>query len=192
MAGRGREIYFKVKPFLIGLSKLCNLFPVKVRIKLFESVRMIKGKKGIAIRYIFLKSLCKECGDNVGVREGVYIYNPQKLSLGNNVSINPMCYLDALGEIKIGNDVSIAHGVTIMSTSHNYEDLECPIKDQGCKTKNVIIENNVWIGAKATILYGIKIGQGSIIGANAVVTKDVESGNIVGGVPAKFIKKRGF
>jgi acetyltransferase-like isoleucine patch superfamily enzyme len=101
-----------------------------------------------------------------------------------------MCYLDATGGINIGNDVSIAHGVTIMLTTHRYDDLEIPIKDQPIEVLLTTIEENVWIGAKSTILAGIIIGTGSIVGANCVVTKMVPPNVIVAGVPNRILKIR--
>lgn len=84
----------------------------------------------------------------------------------------------------------IAHGVTILSTTHKFVDVNVNIKDQRIEEKKTIIENNVWIGAKATILSGIRVGRGSIIGANSVVTHNVPENSVVGGVPARVIKKR--
>lgn len=190
MVKRGRYLFDKVKPTLSFLSKCLCILPYSMRYKLFEHYRMTKGIKGIALRYILLKTLCKACGNNVAIESSVYLLNPARLSLGNNVSINPMCYIEAAGEISIGNDVSIAHGVTVMSTSHQYTNLEIPIKDQGISYEKVVIGSNVWIGAKATILSGTTIRSGVIVGANAVVTKDVPENTIVGGVPARLIKSR--
>lgn len=149
-----------------------------------------KGIVGIAIRYIVLKSILPDLGDNVSIHENVYLYSPENLHIGNNVSIHPMCYIDATGGIDIGDDVSIAHSVTIMSSTHNYSSLEISIKDQDVYCINTKISDNVWIGAKATILSGVIINSGSIVGANALVSKDVECNMIVGGVPAREIKKR--
>lgn len=101
-----------------------------------------------------------------------------------------MSYLDCTGELNIGNDVSIAHGTTIMTSSHNYSKDTIPIKDQGMSYKKVVIEDNVWIGAKVIILYGLLIKQGTIIAANSTVTKDVISNVIVAGSPAKILKYR--
>ena len=136
-----------------------------------------------------LKTLA-DIGDNVSINPNIYIFNPENLSIGNNVSIHPMCYIQASGGIKIGNDVSIAHGVTLLSESHRFSNLNIPIKDQGLDYKETIIQSNVWIGAKASILAGVTVKSGSIIGAGAVVTKEVEEYSIVGGVPAKVIKSR--
>lgn len=187
---RGREKFKRVKPFIIFMTRVCGIVPINIRIKLFEYFRFTKGSKGLVIRYVLLKALSKSCGDNVSIHPGVYLLNPQNVYIGDNVSIHPMCYLDATGGINIGNNVSIAHGVTVMSTTHTYDDLEIPIKDQPFKVLLTTIDENVWIGAKSTILAGIKIGTGSIVGANCVVTKMVPPNVIVAGVPAKIIRER--
>ena len=77
-----------------------------------------------------------------------------------------------------------------MSENHIFKDLNIPIREQGELRYKTVIEDNVWIGAGAKILPGVVIGKGSIIASGAVVTKDVENFSVVGGVPAKFIKKR--
>ncbi len=187
---RGREKFYKYKKYIILLSKFLGLIPVKIRHKLFEHFRMTKGIKGIVIRFALLKSIAIRCGDNVSIQPGVYLLNPGNISIGNNVSVHPMCYLDAAGEIIIGNDVSIAHGVTVMSTEHNFDDIDKPIKDQGITAQKTIINDNVWIGAKVTILAGIEISSGSIIGANTIITKNVEADSIAVGNPGRIIKKR--
>jgi len=187
---RGRDKFNKYKKHIIFLSNFLSVIPLRIRNKLFEHFRMTKGLKGIAIRYALLKSIAIKCGDNISIHPGVYLLNPEKIIIGNNVSIHPMCYIDATGEIIIGNDVSIAHGASIMSTSHEFERKDIPIKDQGLNLSKTMINNNVWIGAKATILSGILIESGSIVAANAVVTKNVPENTVVGGIPAKIIKER--
>jgi acetyltransferase-like isoleucine patch superfamily enzyme len=187
---RGRNVFKKFKGVFNILTKFFKLFPMKLRKKLFEHYRNKKGKLGLALRYILLKSIAKKCGDNVSIHPDCYIFAADNLEIGDNVSIHPMCYIDATGGIEIGDDVSIAHAVSILSTSHNYLDHNVPIKDQGCDYKKTVIGNNVWLGAKATIMYGKHIGDGVIIGANSVVTRDVENNMIAAGSPAKVIKER--
>jgi len=187
---RGRDKFQKYKFGLNLVKRIFLIFPYTIRVKFFEHYRMIKGIKGLGIRYALLSSICKKCGDNVAIHPNVYLYNMYGMYIGNNVSIHPMCYIDGFGGIEIGDNVSIAHGVTIMSTEHIFDRIDIPIKDQGTYGEKVIINENVWIGAKAVILAGVTIGRGSIIGAGAVVTKDVSQDVIVGGVPAKLIRKR--
>ena len=187
---RGREQFKKVKWILVLLEKYYRLYPLKSRKKKFEKKRFKKGKWGLAVRYALLKSIANSVGENVSIHQGCYILNAEKLSIGNNVSIHPMCYLEALGGITIGNDVSIAHGTTILSTSHNFSRTDIPMKDQGITAKKTIIKDNVWLGAKVTVLAGLTIESGCVIGAGAVLTRDTEKDTVYVGVPANKIKGR--
>jgi acetyltransferase-like isoleucine patch superfamily enzyme len=187
---RGREKFQKYSRVIGLLIKGFSILPEGLRVKIFENSRMITGKKGIAIRYILLKTLSKRCGDNVSIHPNVYLFATKNLTIGSNVSIHPMCYIDATGDIEIGNDVSIAHSATIMSTEHIYDNLKINIKDQGIKNFKTSISSNVWIGSGSRILAGTNINEGSIIAAGAVVKGEVKKNSIYGGVPAKFIKER--
>ena len=175
---RGREVFKKYKKAIVFVGKCLNILPQKVQYKLFIKTRKITGGGGMVIRYILIKNLARSVGDNVSIHPDVYMFNIQNLSIGDNVSIHPMCYIEAYGGIEIGNDVSIAHGVTIMSVTHRYSDIDVPIKDQGIVGKPITISDNVWIGAKASILGDVVINSGVIIGAGAVVNKDVEKNTI--------------
>lgn len=187
---QGRALFKKFFPLLRSISFIINIFPRKLRIKLFYCIRFFPGILGIALRYCLIKTIAVNCGDNVSIHSGVYILNPTGLSLGSNISIHPMCYIECgTGKISIGNDVSIAHGSTIIATTHKYEDRNIVIKNQGIKAGDIQISDDVWIGAKSTVLCGVRIGTHSIIGANAVVTKHVPPYSVAAGVPAKIIKK---
>ncbi|MBQ8043147.1 MAG: acyltransferase [Clostridia bacterium] len=188
---RGREKFNRYKNILNIATKVIALLPKKIRLKLFYHFRKTQGNKGLALRYILLKSLCRKCGDNVSIQPDVYIFHPENLTIGDNVSIHPMCYIECgEGEIIIGNDVSIAHAVTILAFNHRYSDMSINIKDQGIDVGKTIVNNNVWIGAKSTVLMGRVIGTGAIIAANTVVSRDVEQNTIVGGIPNRVIKRR--
>lgn len=191
MVERGRDKFQKAKPLILAAVRFYRIFPLKIRIKLLEHYRGMKGTKGLVLRYVLLKSIAKCCGDNVSVHPGVYLLHPQGLSLGDNVSIHPMCYLDATGGITVGNDVSIAHGCSILSTTHTYKDPVLPIKDQPLEAQETVLQDNVWLGAKVTVLCGMTVGSGSVVGANAVVTHNIPANQIAVGVPAKAIKERG-
>lgn len=98
MSGRsGRNIYQRNENWINLAVKAINLLPKKFRSKMLVSCRNTKGRKGIAIRYVLLKSLAKQCGKNVVVKEMVILENVQGLVLGDNVSIHPFCYIEALG-----------------------------------------------------------------------------------------------
>lgn len=138
------------------------------------------------IRQIACKLLFIKCGKNVDI--GKHIKFSTSIILGNNSGIGDNNYFQ--GEIEIGNDVMIGPEVMFIATNHNYADISIPMNKQGENSKKIIIGNDVWIGARAIILSGVHIEDGSIIGAGAVVTKDVKKNTIVGGVPAKEIGKR--
>jgi len=151
-------------------------------------LKSIPGKLGCILRNILLPY---QKGINVTIWDHVQIDSPSKLIIGNNVSVNRGCILHAGGEIEIGNDVLIGPGVIIYSQNHSYRDLSKKIINQGYNTKKVNIDSNVWIAANAIILPGVTIGEGAVVAAGSVVTKDVEPNTIVGGNPAIFIKIRG-
>ena len=94
-----------------------------------------------------------------------------------------------IGPVNIGNHVNLAQGITITALNHNFSDLQKRIDEQGISTALVTIGNDIWIGANAVVLPGVTIGDHSVVAAGAVVTKNVPSGCVVAGVPAKVIKR---
>lgn len=104
---------------------------------------------------------------------------------GKNVFINSGCKFQDQGGISIGNNVLIGHNVVLATINHG----EKPEERGDMYLKPIVIEDDVWIGANATVLQGVTIGKGAIVAAGAVVTKDVEPYTVVGGVPARFIKR---
>lgn len=126
--------------------------------------------------------------------ENAYVENNVYLSKGNNLKIGRGCQINEnvfIQQAIIGNNVLIAPNVAILSISHNHENLDVPIVDQGDTEPNPpIIGDGVWLGRNVIIMPGIIIGEGSIVGAGAVVTKNVPAYVIVGGVPARVIKTR--
>ena len=140
--------------------------------------------------FLFQKMTAKSV-DRLIIRAGVYISGYGNLATGSNVSINHNCFLSCEGGVTIGDDVSIAHGVTILSSKHSFSNSDTPIKSQPVTFHPVVIGNNIWIGAKATILAGVHLADGTIVGAGAVVTKSVlQQDTINGGVPARHIGNR--
>lgn len=184
------KAFNRFKPIILIVSRFYSLFPKKSLKRMLNFHRNTSGNLGYGIRYCIMKNLAISCGENVAIDVGVFFFNPENMSFGNNVSINPMTYLSGIGGLTIGNDVSIAHRVTIMTATHNYDDINIPIKKQGITIKPVSIGDNVWIGAGVTIVAGKSIGSGTIIGANSLVTKDIPMNEIWGGVPAKYLRKR--
>lgn len=144
---------------------------------------------GDFFRYLISKPFFSSLG-RVRICEGVTIWFPSKIRIGNNVTLNEWVYVSGYGGIEIGDNVRIGHRTSILSSNHSYEDIEIPICMQKITAKPVQIENDVWIGCNVTILAGVKIGQGSVIGAGSVVTKNIPPYSIAAGVPSRIIKKR--
>lgn len=185
----GRQLFNKYE-ILIKISvRFFKLLPKKFRTFLWYRVQSWHGKIGIGLRYSILSSMIAECGKNVSVETYVDIRNWEKLHVGDNVSINAMSYIDAAGGIYIGNNVSIAHNTSLVSFNHTWDDNTIPIKYNPSKFGPIIIDDDVWVGCGCRILANVRIESRSIIAAGAVVVKDVEYGSVVGGTPAKLIKK---
>ena len=94
-----------------------------------------------------------------------------------------------IGPVTIGNHVNLAQGITVTALNHNFSEPGKRIDEQGVSTGQVVIGDDVWIGANAVILPNVSIGCHSVVAAGAVVTKDVPDGCAVAGVPAKIIKR---
>jgi len=147
-----------------------------------------KKIRGFICRYIFRKS-----GRNINVKRGVHFGTGRDVEIGNNSDIGLNAYITGIGaggELIIGDNVIMGPEVVILTLGHYYNDINTPINQQGYFATKVIIEDDVWIGTRVIILPGVKIGKGSIVGAGAVITKDVPPYTVVGGVPAKIIKRR--
>jgi len=188
---RGREKFAKFKPTINALTKIYSFFPRSMRSRKMASLRKRTGKIALVKRYCLLRTLAKSVGDNVSVFPDVYLQNIQEMEIGSNVSFQPMVYIEAYGGVKIGDDVSLAEGASLFSVNHGFKDIKTPIKDQPLTALPIVIENNVWIGAKATVLGGVKVASGTIVAAGAVVCIETEKNSTVAGVPAKLIKVRG-
>ncbi|RZB29728.1 MAG: hypothetical protein SRB1_02008 [Desulfobacteraceae bacterium Eth-SRB1] len=110
-----------------------------------------------------------------------------KVLIGENFYLNAGCHL--LGDIRIGDNVMIGPQTIFWGRDHGMK-LGIPMNSQPHSIEKIVIENDVWIGANVTILKNVMIKEGAIVAAGAVVTKNVSSNTIVGGIPAKVIGKR--
>lgn len=128
-------------------------------------------------------------GENVDSSFGLFppFYTDcgKNIHIGNGVFINSGCHFQDQGGIYIGDGSLIGHNVVIATLNHDLN----PNSRSDMFPKPVKIGKNVWVGSNATILQGVTIGDGAIIAAGAVVTKNVPENTVVGGVPAKIIKK---
>ncbi|WP_317042156.1 LbetaH domain-containing protein [Tenacibaculum jejuense] len=161
------------------------------RSRLIRFPIIIRGRKSID----FGKGLTT----GIGCRIEAYpdkLRNDKLIVFGDNVQLNDYVHITAMNKVVIGNNVLMASKIYISDCSHGfYEGGErdsspesIPI-DREYKINFIVIEDNVWLGEFVSVLPGVRIGKGSIIGANSVVTKDIPSNSIAIGVPAKVIKK---
>lgn len=118
--------------------------------------------------------------------------NDGVIKIGKNCTINSFCFLYGdEGGLEIGDNVLISPGVGIFPSNYKYTDKNKLIIDQGVTSKGIKIEDDVWIGSNSTILDGVTIGKGSVVGAGSVITHNVPPFSVVFGVPARVIRKRG-
>ena len=149
-----------------------------------ESRRMGFAK---VMRGFYARRILQSAGKKINIEKNAY-FTPQ-CTLGNHSGIGVDC--EVHGPVTIGDYVMMAPEVIIYTNGHEFGDLCVPMCEQGeTSHQPVVIEDDVWIGRRAMIMPGVRIGKGSVIGASAVVTKDVPPYSVVGGVPAKVIKRR--
>ncbi|SDN93088.1 sugar O-acetyltransferase [Bacillus sp. OK048] len=136
------------------------------------------------IRELFSLLIDKNVDNTFAMFPPFYTDCGKNITVGKNVFINSGCRFQDQGGITIGDGVLIGHNVVLATLNHDIN----PKNRSTMHPAPIVIGKNVWIGANATVLPGVTIGNGSIIAAGAVVTKDVPANVIVGGVPAKIIK----
>lgn len=155
---------------------------------LFWPFKYLPSPIGDYFRYL-VSVLFLRSNNYVRMYEGVTIWYPYRVNFGKKVTLNEWVYISGFGNVSIGNGCSIGHRVSIISSNHG-KSKAVPIKSQQLTAEEVRIEDDVWIGANATILGGVTVGKGAIIAAGAVVNSDVPSYAISGGVPARVISER--
>ncbi|MDE5548339.1 MAG: sugar O-acetyltransferase [Clostridia bacterium] len=136
------------------------------------------------LRSMFSELMGKEVDETFGLFPPFYTDYGQNITVGKNVFVNSGCCFQDQGGIEIGDNVLIGQQVVLATLNHDLS----PQKRANMTPAPIKIGNGVWIGAHATILAGVTIGDGAGVAAGAVVTKDVPANTVVGGVPAKIIK----
>ena len=141
------------------------------------------------IRRIFCSCLFKYMGEKVNIEKGAKFGIGDNVEIGSYSGLGKNCLIS--GPVRIGKYVMIGPDVMLFARSHQFDSADVPMALQGeGKPRAVVIGDDVWIGARAIILPGVTIGQGAVVGAGAVVTKEVPPFSVVGGNPAKVIKWR--
>ena len=137
------------------------------------------------IRQLFSELIGKPVDASFGMFPPFYTDCGKNITVGKNVFINTGCRFQDQGGIRIGDHVLIGHNVVLATLNHDF----APYNRATMHPAPIHIEDRVWIGANATVVPGVTIGENSIVAAGAVVTKDVPPNTIVGDVPAKVLKR---
>ena len=169
-----------MKAFIIGVYSFFSSFFD------FIILRYVMNLPSRRIRKAILKLKFKKIGNSTNFLMGIEYRSPKNIIIGDNCVINKNVLLDARGgQLIIGNNVDIAQETNIWTLEHDIND-DYHLSKGG----DVVIEDYVWIASRVTILPGVKIEKGAVIASGSVVTKDVLSNTVVGGIPAKEIGKR--
>lgn len=132
----------------------------------------------------------KAMGAKCIVHRSAKIVSPENIVIGDFVRIGPDCHLDGTGGITIGDGTIFGPNVTILTASHNYDQTDMLPYNNTELLRSVTIGRGVWCGRQTMIVPGVSIGDGAVLAAGAVVTRNVDEGTVVGGNPAKIIKTR--
>lgn len=169
-----------IKAFLLSIINL-SLFISIIKMFTFYWANYVIGRNKAQI------------GKRCKIQPTVIFRQPELITIGNECSINHNNIFQAgkkNARIILGNNVLTAANCMFIAYSHGWEDPVEPIMYQDCYDASIVIEDDVWLGHGVTVTAGVRIGKGSIIGAGAVVNKDIPPYSIAAGVPAKVIKSR--
>jgi acetyltransferase-like isoleucine patch superfamily enzyme len=202
-----RFYWFVLDHLLAGLGKTVG-----------RAWRLIVGPRSAAItehlrllRFIFWFHRFERFGTHCAIGKGVRIWGAVRIFIGSYCALFDDVIISGVGTLRIGDGSSIGHNTVIvcresidigdnvmiaaycyvLDVDHEFDEINVPIPKQGLRIKPVIIGNDVWVGAHTIILRGVKIGEGAVIGANSVITRDVPPYAIVAGNPARIVKWRG-
>ena len=149
----------------------------------------VPGRTGRLCRGVLYGKLLDADGA-MDVCELTHIRNPEKLRCGRRVVLARGVQLTCGGGVTIGDGTMIGPGAFVISNGHRMDRIDIPMIDQGLYEGPIDIGEDVWIGANAVILPGVRIGRGAVVAAGAVVTADVPEMAVVAGVPARVVKMR--
>lgn len=175
-------------------------------------ISRIPGRTGRTARQIWVKKKLRRAGENITLGAGIEILGGENICFGSNISVmkyssfyaqsgtikigsnvginSNVCIGADGGEIVIGDDVLIGQNSVLRAADHEFSRTDIPIIKQGHVGGKIIIEDDCWLGANVVVTRGVTIGAHSVVAAGAVVTRDVGPCSVVGGVPARLIKRR--
>jgi maltose O-acetyltransferase len=147
------------------------------------------GRIARRLRYVLCRSLFARCGVDVNVEHGADFSSGRTIRIGDHSGIGVNAWIRA--DLEIGDHVMMGPQVIIYGRYHLFDRTDVPMREQGMgESVPIVIEDDVWIGARAILLQGVRIGTGAIVAAGSVVTRDVPPYAVVAGNPARVVKRR--
>ena len=190
------------KIFRLGHPQIAKNIFVGKKVKVLEKRYLTIGDRTKFHDYAYIDALSTDgvkIGDHVVLGRNTRIectgglqHIGKGVSIGSRSTFGNDCFFGAAGGIEIGEDVIAGQYIRFHSENHNYSDTSMLIREQGVTHKGIKIGNNCWIGAGAVFLDGAELGDGCVVAANAVVSKKFPENSVIGGLPGKVIKKRGY
>lgn len=183
------------------LKESHGLLLIGKKVQISHGKNITCGKNVKFEDYSEIQGLCSEglrFGDYVTISRGVMI-RPSSyyggdygigLTMGEHSSIGPYGYVGCSGKITIGKNVMFGPKCSLFAENHIFSNMESSIKSQGVQQKGITIEDDCWIGSNVTILDGVTIGKGSVIGAGTLVTKSIPAGSVVVDKRSKQVRTR--
>jgi len=177
-----------------GMGKECFL---EKNIRLFNFGRVFLGERVFIGENVFFdigpKADSIRIGDDSHISRGVTVRTQKgAIRIGEKVNIGSGSFLYGYGDIEIGDFCLLANHVELITGDHRGDNLDQPMRFQGRDANRISLKEDVWVGVRAIILGGVTIGRGAIIGAGAVVTRDIPEYAVAVGVPARVIRIRGL
>lgn len=146
---------------------------------------------GIKLRSLLYRPFFKKFGKNIQIKDGVTFKYPSEIELGNNCKIGEFSYFVGKGGLRIGNNLLLAAGTKVITSRHNFDELNIPIYDQGLEFDSIEVGDDVWFGFDVKVFGNTKIGNGVVVGAGSIVKNmSIPDFAVVVGAPGKIIRMR--
>jgi len=173
-----------MKKIKLILRVLRNVFSISFLRQRFDFLAELSLENAYALRKM-------NRGNATPISASARFNHPENITIGDRTNINRNCMIWAGGNAKVvfGKDCLTGPGVTVIASKYGVKGRDI-IRSYPAYEKDIIIGNDVWLGANVVVLPGVTIGDGAIVGSGSVVTKDIEAYSVVVGIPAKEIKKR--
>ena len=169
-----------------GPQWACEADDIRRGMRLTSALNRLGIDDAEEIRRIFSELTGREVDDTFSLLPPFYTAGGRRIRVGHKVFINQCCTIYDMGGVEIGDRVMIGPNVSIITAGHA---LEPALRRKYIEARPIVIRNDVWIATGATILGGVAVGEHSVVGAGAVVTKDVAPYSFVAGVPARVIRR---